>query len=91
MVSVVPVVLKNVNPFSSKSFDSSEPKVLNRTFISDEDFFAAAKKQRIDVAGFSISGVLSVLQLSAGFSFFGDTRIGSFMASFSSPFSFVFL
>ena len=47
------MVLKNVYPFSSKSFDSSEPKVLNRTFISAVDFFAAAKKQRIDVAGFS--------------------------------------
>ena len=46
-------MLKNVNVFSSKSFDSSEPRVRNKTFISDVDFFAAAKKQRIDVAGFS--------------------------------------
>ena len=46
-------MLKNVYPFSSKSIDSSEPNVLNKTLISALFFFAAAKKQRIDVAGFS--------------------------------------
>ena len=35
------------------SLPSSEPNVLNKTFISDDDFFAAAKNTLIDVAGFS--------------------------------------
>ena len=46
-------MLKNVNPFSSKSFDSSEPRVLNKTLISALFFFAAAKNHLIEVAGFS--------------------------------------
>ena len=52
VLSVVPVVLKNVNPFSSKSFDSSEPKVLNKTLISEDDFLQIQKETLIDV-GFS--------------------------------------
>ena len=62
--SVIPVVLKNVYPFSSKSFDSSEPSVLNKTLISDVDFFAAAKNTLIDVAGFS-SAILLVKYIAA--------------------------
>ena len=48
-----PSSLKKVYPSSSKSFDWSEPRVLNYTLISEVDFFAAAKNTLIDVAGVS--------------------------------------
>ena len=60
MLSVVPVVLKNLNPCSSISLDSSDPRVLKRTLISEVDFLIAENITLIDVAGFS-SAILFVI------------------------------
>ena len=46
-------MLKNSYPSSSKSNDSSDLKILNKTLISAEATLLAAKATLSDVAGFS--------------------------------------